>query len=57
MDPAATADLPAIARVITDGAERRAILPLVATAWRRRDLEVMVASSPLIEVSLPPLEA
>ena len=56
-DRAVTADLPAVARVITDDAERRAILPLVAAAWRRRDLDVMVAYSPLIEVSLPTAEA
>jgi deazaflavin-dependent oxidoreductase (nitroreductase family) len=56
-DPAATADLPAVARVITDDAERRAILPLVAATWRRRDLDAMVANSPLIEVSLPAPEA
>src|ERR1700693_5887571 len=44
------ADLPATARVITDEAERREILPHVARAWRRDDLEAMVSWSPLIEV-------
>lgn len=44
------ADLPATARLITDEAERRAILPHVARAWRRDDLEAMVSWSPLIEV-------
>ena len=50
--PGAVADLPATARVITDDAERRAILPLVAAAWGRRDLETMVANSPLAEITL-----
>lgn len=50
------ADLPATARVIDDEAERRAILPAVAQAWGRTDLEAMVAHSPLIEVSIEGLE-
>jgi deazaflavin-dependent oxidoreductase (nitroreductase family) len=50
--PVASADLRATARVITDEAERRAILPLVAAVWGRTDLDVMVAYSPLIEVTL-----
>ena len=48
----AAADLPAIARVITDEGERRAVLALVAAVWRRRDIEEMVANSPLIEVTI-----
>src|SRR6266567_7161244 len=44
------ADLPAIARVIDDQAERREILPHVARAWNRKDVETMVRYSPLIEV-------
>jgi hypothetical protein len=40
------------ARVIDTEAERREILPFVARAWGRDDLEVMVAWSPLIEVLL-----
>lgn len=47
-----TADLPATARVITDIAERRAILEHVARAWRRTDIDTMVAYSPLIEVTI-----
>jgi deazaflavin-dependent oxidoreductase (nitroreductase family) len=47
-----TADLPATARVITDVAERRAILGHVARAWNRTDVDVMVAHSPLIEVTI-----
>jgi len=44
------ADLPAIARVIEDEAERRKILPYIARNWGRADLERMVRYSPLIEV-------
>ena len=44
------ADLPATARVIEDETERREILPHVARAWKRNDLEDMVRYSPLIEV-------
>jgi len=50
--PGASADLPATERGITDESERRAVLPLVAAAWGRRDLEAMVANSPLAEISL-----
>jgi len=50
---AVKADLDATARVIADEAERRAILPLVARAWGRTDLEAMVAWSPLIELVVP----
>jgi hypothetical protein len=48
---ATRADLPAIARVITDEAERRAVLVDVARAWKRNDVETMVTYSPLVEVS------
>jgi deazaflavin-dependent oxidoreductase (nitroreductase family) len=51
-DPANPRDLPATARVITDEAERREIMPLVAANWRRTDVDRMVAWSPLIEVTL-----
>jgi deazaflavin-dependent oxidoreductase (nitroreductase family) len=47
------ADLPATARVIAEEAERRAILPHIARAWRRNDLDRMVQYSPLIEVTFP----
>jgi len=47
-----TADLPATARVITDETERRAVLPDIARAWNRTDIEAMVAQSPLIEVTV-----
>jgi deazaflavin-dependent oxidoreductase (nitroreductase family) len=45
------ADLPAVARVIDDDAERRTILPYVARAWNRNDIDRMVRYSPLIEVT------
>ena len=46
------ADLPATARIIDDEDERREILPHVARAWKRNDLDDMVRYSPLIEVTL-----
>ena len=52
----AKADLPATARVITDEAERRAILPQIARAWNRTDVDTMVAHSPLIEVTIEGLD-
>lgn len=45
-------DLPATARVITDEAERRRIMPKIARAWNRTDVDVMVRESPLIEVTV-----
>ncbi len=45
------ADLPATARIIDQETERREILPHIARAWGRRDLEQMVRYSPLIEVT------
>ena len=52
--PLAVADLPATARVVTDQAERRQVLERVAQAWRRTDVDRMVAQSPLIEVTVAP---
>lgn len=49
------ADLLATARIITEEIERREVLPAVARAWRRDDVEVMVRYSPLIEVTLDAL--
>ena len=46
------ADLPATARVIDDEGERREVLPHVARAWNRTDLDAMVRYSPLIEVTI-----
>jgi deazaflavin-dependent oxidoreductase (nitroreductase family) len=51
------ADLEATARVIKDETERRAVLPAIARAWKRDDLEDMVLYSPLIEVTLDDLAA
>ena len=45
------ADLPATARIIDGEAERREILAHVARNWGRKDLDVMVRYSPLIEVT------
>lgn len=50
------ADLAATARVIENEAERRQVLPHVARAWKRSDLEVMVRQSPLIEVTFDPVK-
>jgi deazaflavin-dependent oxidoreductase (nitroreductase family) len=49
---AVAADLPATARVVTDEAERREVLPHIARAWKRDDIDVMVAGSPLFEVTI-----
>ena len=51
-----SADLPATARVVTDETERRTILEHVARAWNRTDLDTMVASSPLVEVTIDGLD-
>jgi deazaflavin-dependent oxidoreductase (nitroreductase family) len=48
-----TADLPAVARVVTDEAERRELLVHVARTWNRSDVDAMVAWSPLIELTIP----
>jgi deazaflavin-dependent oxidoreductase (nitroreductase family) len=50
--PVAVADLPATARIVDDPTERRHILERVARAWNRTDLDRMVATSPLIEVTI-----
>ena len=47
-----SADLPGTARVVSDAAERRQLLEVVARNWRRTDLDVMLAHSPLIEVEV-----
>jgi F420H(2)-dependent quinone reductase len=54
---AVSADLPATARIITDEAERREVLAHVARAWKRNDLDVMIASSPLFEVTFDDIAA
>ncbi len=50
--PAVVADLPATARIVADPAERRRILERVAAVWGRTDLDTMVQTSPLIEVTI-----
>jgi len=54
---AVAADLPAHARVITEEAERRALMPQIAAIWKRKDADLMVDQSPLIEVTLEGLNA
>ena len=51
----AMADLPAIGRVITDRAEREQLMAPFAAGWGY-DPAVMVASSPLVEVTFPDLD-
>lgn len=46
------ADLAATARAVTEPVERRALMTRVAANWRRTDLEVMMAHSPLVEVTI-----
>jgi deazaflavin-dependent oxidoreductase (nitroreductase family) len=48
------ADLPARGRVILDRAERERIIPSIAAGWGY-DQALMVASSPLVEVTFPDL--
>ena len=46
------ADLPAIARIITEDAERRAVFAEIVKVWDNQDVETMTRYSPLIEVTL-----
>jgi deazaflavin-dependent oxidoreductase (nitroreductase family) len=45
------ADVPGTARVIDDPAERRPLIEAAARRWGRRDVEVMMQQSPLIEIT------
>ena len=47
-----SADLAATARVITDDAERREVLPSVARIWKPDDIDAMIESAPLFEVTI-----
>jgi deazaflavin-dependent oxidoreductase (nitroreductase family) len=47
------ADLPAMARPISDPTERREVLRKVAVNWQRDDVDTMVEWSPLVEVTFP----
>jgi deazaflavin-dependent oxidoreductase (nitroreductase family) len=51
------ADLPAVARPITDEAERRRIFTEIVKVWRNQDVETMIAHSPLVEVTIQDLAA
>lgn len=46
-----SADVPATARAITDPAERRPLIEAAARQWGRDDVETMMVSSPLIELT------
>jgi deazaflavin-dependent oxidoreductase (nitroreductase family) len=48
---AVKADLPATARAILEPIERREVMARVARNWGRTDLDVMLAHSPLVEVT------
>ncbi len=54
---AVQADLPAVARPIDDEAERRRVFAEIVKVWTRMDVERMIRSSPLIEVTFPDLAA
>lgn len=51
--PIAHGDLEGTARIVTEPAERRALLERVAANWGRTDVDVMVSYAPLIEVTIP----
>ena len=46
-----TADVPALARVVTAPDERRPLIEAAASRWGRTDVELMMEQSPLIEVT------
>ena len=48
---AVKADLPATARAIVEPVERRTVMERVAQNWGRRDLDLMLRRSPLVEVT------
>ena len=47
-----TADLPATARVVDDPGERRPLIEAAARRWGRHDVELMMAQSPLIVLTV-----
>jgi deazaflavin-dependent oxidoreductase (nitroreductase family) len=47
----ASADVPALARVVDDPDERRPLIEAAASRWGRHDIELMMAQSPLIEIT------
>jgi deazaflavin-dependent oxidoreductase (nitroreductase family) len=46
-------DIEGTARVVSDEAERRELLPRIARTWGRTDVESMVEHSPLMEITVP----
>ena len=46
------ADLAATARIVNDEAERRRVLHRVAAIWKRDDVDRMIETSPLFEVTI-----
>ena len=54
---AVQADLAALARHIDDEAERRRIFAEIVKVWTGQNVEAMLLSSPLIEVTFPDLAA
>jgi deazaflavin-dependent oxidoreductase (nitroreductase family) len=57
LEGSVAADLPATARIVTDGAERRAVFAEVVKVWNGQDIETMTRHSPLIEVTFEDLAA
>ena len=47
-----TADVPATARVVDDPVERRPLIEAAARRWGRHDVELMMAQSPLIVLTV-----
>jgi len=47
----ATADVPALARVIDRPDERRPLIEAAAARWGRTDVDLMMRQSPLVEVT------
>lgn len=45
-------DIPAVARVVTDPAERRPLMAAAAQRWGRTDVDEMVQHSPLIVLTV-----
>ena len=44
-------DVPALARVVEDPDDRRPLIEAAAKRWRRDDVDLMMAQSPLIELT------
>jgi len=46
------ADLPAMARAITDPDERRRVFGDIVKVWRNQNIDIMASRSPLVEVTI-----